>query len=201
MITVEEVLRGKGNSIGLTIKDSVREADYQLALGERVTAAWQAAFSTDKEFHSGIVAATTHRLLCCSCVANNLIIASLPYAECIGIGDEHGRILKVLPVHCGDVHIEIKASGEHIGQIRDAIFKGIEAAPLQKPLDFKPCLTLQSSAERRAIEKIKFGHKDERRLSKSEAAAYGKCPSCTGNLLVEKRGKIICSKCGYEFKK
>lgn len=199
--TPSEYIVAHGGKIPLAADATAYNIDLQIEDGERTKAAWQAAFSTDKEFHSGIVAVTTHRLLCCSCVANNLIIASLPYAECIGIGDEHGRILKVLPVHCGDVHIEIKASGEHIRQIRDAIFKGIEAAPLQKPLDFKPCLTLQSSAERRAIEKIKFGHKDERRLSKSEAAAYGKCPSCTGSLLVEKRGKIICSKCGYEFKK
>lgn len=173
--------------------------DLQLEQGERTEGAWQATFAVGESFHSGIVAVTTHRLLCCNCVANNLIVASLSFSACIGIGDESGRILKELPVHCEDVHVRIKASGEHIAQIREALLKGIEEAPLQAPIDLRPYVIQQSSAERRAEQKVRAAHKGERRLSKSESSAYGKCPSCKGTVLVEKSGSVYCLKCGHEF--
>lgn len=200
MITVEEALKSKGISIGPMLKDSVREADYSIPLGEKVVEAWSAAFSVDGSFHAGIIAITTHQLLCCSCIANNLIFAKIPFSECIGIGDEKGIIQKQMPVHCDDVCITIKASGEHISQIRSALLKGIEEAPLQKPFDLKPAVIKQDSVSRNNVQKIKKAHIGERRLSKSESAAYGSCPNCRGKILVEKSGAIYCLNCGHKFK-
>lgn len=159
MITVEEALKGKGIAIGPRLKDSVREADYQVLLGEKVTAAWQASFSVDGAYHAGIVAVTTHRLLCCSCVANNLLVATLPYSECIGIGEESGRLQKLMPVHCDGVEVIVKAPGAHIVQIRSKLLSAIEAAPLQKSLDLSPSVFCQSSSERRRIQAIKSAGK------------------------------------------
>lgn len=159
MITVEEALKSKGAAIGPMLKDSVREADYQLVLGEKVAAAWQAAFSVDGSYHAGVVAVTTHRLLCCSCVANNLIVATLPFSECIGIGEESGRLQKQMPVRCEGADVIIKASGTHIAQIRSKLLSAIEAAPLQKPLDLSPGVFHQSSSERRRIQAIKAAGK------------------------------------------
>lgn len=194
-----EYIVAHGGKISLAEEATAYSIDTQLELGERTKGAWQAAFAVDESFHPGIVAVTTHRLLCCSCVANNLIVASLPFSQCIGMGDESGRILKVLPVHCEDVHVKVKASGEHIAQIREAILRGIEERPLQTDIDINPYVIQQSSEERREVQKIKAAHKGERRLSKSESAAYGKCPSCKGTVLVEKKGAIYCLKCGHEF--
>ena len=182
--TPSEYIVAHGGKISLAEEAAAHSIDAQLELGERTKGAWQAAFAVDESFHPGIVAVTTHRLLCCSC---------------IGMGDESGRILKVLPVHCEDVHVKVKASGEHIAQIQEAVLKGIEERPLQTDIDISPYVIQQSSAERREVQKIKAEHKGERRLSKSEAAAYGKCPSCKGTVLVEKKGAIYCLKCGHEF--
>lgn len=197
--TPSEYIVAHGGKISSAEDATAYNIDMQLERGERTKGAWQTAFAVDESFHPGIVAVTTHRLLCCSCVANNLLVASLPFSKCIGMGDESGRILKVLPVHCEDVHVKVKASGEHIAQIREAVLKGIEERPLQTDLDISPYVIQKSSAERREVQKLKTEHKGERRLSKSEAAAYGECPSCKGTVLVEKKGAVYCLKCGHEF--
>lgn len=197
--TPSEYIVAHGGKISSAEDVTAYNIDMQLERGERTKGAWQTAFAVDESFHPGIVAVTTHRLLCCSCVANNLLVASLPFSKCIGMGYESGRILKVLPVHCEDVHVKVKASGEHIAQIREAVLKGIEERPLQTDLDISPYVIQKSSAERREVQKLKTEHKGERRLSKSEAAAYGECPSCKGTVLVEKKGAVYCLKCGHEF--
>ena len=197
--TPSEYIVAHGGKIPLAAEATAYNIDLQIEDGERTKGAWHVTFSVSESFHSGIVAVTTHRLLCCSCVANNLIVATLPFSECIGVGEESGRLQKQMPVHCEGADVIIKASGTHTAQIRSKLLDAIEAAPLQKPLDFSPGVFCQSSSERRQIEKIKAPHRDERRLSKAEAVAYGECPSCKGSALVEKKGKVFCMKCGHRF--
>lgn len=194
-----EYLVAHGQHISSAAKESVIEADRMIEVGERTVAAWQAAFSADTSFHAGIVAITTHRLLCCSCIANNLISVSLPFSEYIDIGNETGIIRKQLPIHCRNVTIVIRAPINLIAQIKASILKGIETAPIQEPILFEPAVFRQCATARRQIQKIKSTHKDERRLSKAETADYGKCPTCQGHVLIEKKRGVYCASCGYRF--
>ena len=197
--TPSEYLVTHGQRISFAIKESVMEADRVIEDGERTVAAWQAAFSADTSFHAGVVAVTTHRLLCCSCVAGNLISASMPLSPDIECKPISGFLQKKMPIICGDLSITIQATADHIAQIKAEIEKGIEAAPLQSPMAFEPTVFRQTSAQRREIQRLKSASIDGRRLSKAESAVYDACSKCGAHVFVENKGVVYCAKCNHKL--
>jgi|GEM_PF-5418479 len=134
--TAGDYFRCKKVLIGPTHIDSVKAADHIIEGGEKVNYALLASVSFDKKtFHPAAVVVTTHRLLCVSC-APDLLIASLPYKNCIGIGDAKGRTLKQLPIHCDDVAVSIQAPAENIPVLRESLLSAIELSPNQAPIEF-----------------------------------------------------------------
>lgn len=165
--TVEEYLVGHGQPISTVIKESVTEADYSLAPGEHVCFAMQATLIIDGKVHAGVAVVTSHRFICCSSVKHNLIKTSMPFPRSLGIGEETGLLLKQVPIVCDDISVLVKATGEHIKQLRNELLDAIEAAPNQKDLAFGRAIIFKRSAEEhRRIQKLKSAHSGERRTKK-----------------------------------
>lgn len=165
--TAEEYLVDHGQPISMALKESVTEADYSTVLGENVRFAMPATFGIEGKSHAGVIVVTTHRLICCSSVRHNLVNATMPFSQSIGIGDESGLLLKQIPIVCDDVSVLIRASSDHIKKLRNALLDAIEAAPNQKDLGFCSAAIFRQSAEdHRRIQKIKAAHAGERRTKK-----------------------------------
>ena len=196
-ITAGDYFMFRKEPVRSMLKDSVKEADYAIENGEKVNYALMASASFGKEFHPAVIVVTTHRLLCCSCVAD-IILASLPYESCIGIGDGKGLILKRVSIHCAGVSVSVETTSEKVSALRAALLDAIEIYPNQKPISFSPKVFIQAAAERERVNDIKNVHQGERRLGKAEAVKYGKCPDCGGSVWVEKESQIYCLKCGHK---
>lgn len=193
-----EYLVAHGQKVTLAIEESVIGADRVIEQGERTRFAMPGSFSLNGSAYAGVIVVTTHRFICCSSVGHNSVVVSMPFSQSVGIGNEAGLILKQIPISCDSVCVTVKASGESVKGLRDELLNAIEAAPNQKPIDFRGAAVHQQSAEPyRQVEKIKDAHRGERRLSKAEAAAYGPCPDCKGTVIVERDGKVCCLKCGH----
>lgn len=199
--TAGEYLVAHGQQISSAMQESVIEADRLLDYGERISFALTASFAVEGKTYCGIVMVTTHNFYCCSSVSHNLITIRMPYTECIGIGNVKGLLTKKLPIHCETIAVEISSTSEKIAQLTDALLHAISAAPQYSPLTFPggSGITRRSATQHKATEEIKKAHLGERRLSKAEAAAYGKCPECNGTILTEKAGRVFCFKCGHLF--
>lgn len=199
-ITVEEYLLEHGTNIGIVLKESVREMDYSIALGEIVQYALPVTFAMEGTSHSGVAAVTSHRFICCSSVSGNLVNVSMPFSQAVGIGGISGLLLKQMPITCESVTVIVMASSKHIAKLQHELLAAIESAPNQKPLTFGGVAVLtRSQKEDRKIQQIKKSHQGERRLSKTECKLYGKCPQCKKAILVEKAGVISCLSCGHKF--
>lgn len=203
VFTAGEYLVAHGQQISFAIKESVIEADRLLDPGERVKFALVASFSIEGASHPGVVMVTTHNFYCCSSVRHNLISVHMPYTECITIGDAKGLFTKKLPIHCETVAVEVSSTPEKITQLTEALLHAISTASQRPPLTLPVSSGIihQSADQYKAVEKIKKAHVGERRLNKTESAAYGACPECKGTILVEKNGKIYCYKCQHNFGK
>lgn len=79
MRSIEEYLIKHNGSVSPSIKESVLQADYSIDLNERVRYALPATFSCNGKSHAGVIAVTTHQLLCCSSVQRNLVRISMPF--------------------------------------------------------------------------------------------------------------------------
>ena len=155
-VTVEEYLIEHGTRIGLTLKESVRELDYSVALGERVRYAVPLTFTVEGKSHSGVAAVTTHRFICCSSVSGSLTSVSMPFDQTVGVGDISGALLKQMRAVCGPVSVVVKASAEHMKKLQREILDAIEIAPNQKNISFGPAsVFVRSAAEARKIKQQK----------------------------------------------
>ena len=208
VVTAGEYLVAHGQIILPMMEESLKESDYLLDSTERVKFALYASFSVEEKSQPGVIMVTTHNFFCCSSVGHNLISVQMPYTECIGIGDAKGLLTKKLPIHCGNVAVEVSSAPEKIGQLTEALLNAILAAPSQHPLAYpgNSGITRRSAEQYKSVEKIKKAHRNERRLSKAELAIYGECPSCGGDALIAKARKlggehIFCSKCGADLGK
>ena len=196
-----EYFEAHGHRVSFLMKESVVEADKIIEVGEKTIAAWQATFSIDNSSHAGIITVTTHRLLCCSCVAGNLIYASVPFSPDVECKPVTGFLQKKMPIACRGISVTVQATAEHIAQIRTALEKGIETVPSQEPIAFEPFVFRQGSTKRQEVQRIKSANIDGRRLSKAEATAYGVCPTCKGRVLVERKGSVYCANCNHKLTK
>lgn len=200
-VTVEEYLLAHGTSMGIVLKESVREMDYSIAHGEIVQYALPVTFTVGGTSHSGVAVVTSHRFICCSSASGNLVNVSMPFSKVVGVGNISGFLLKQMLITCESVTVMVIASSKHIAKLQHEILAAIESAPNQKPLTFGGVTVLnRSSEEARKIQQIKRSHQGERRLSKAECKLYGKCPQCKKEILVEKGGVVSCLSCGHEFK-
>lgn len=200
MYTTGDYFEVCGKHIPPEYSESVREADYALALGEQVNFALLSSFMLDGNKYSGVVAVTTHRILCCSSVNHNTTFVTLPYSACVGIGNTKGIIFRNLPIVCDNISVDVKAAGIDIDLLRGNILTSIEASPNQKPIAFAPSVRTISVEEYKRVQKEKNAHHGERRLTESESREYSPCPECKGTVIVERNGQIYCSKCGNSFK-
>lgn len=165
--TAEEYLACHGQKIGTALKESVTAADYSILLGEKVRFAMPSTFTIEDKAHAGVVVVTSHRLICCSSARHNLIAASMPFSQSIGIGDAAGFLLKQMLITCDDISVSVKASGDHIKELRNELLNAIEAAPNQKGLDLGGGRIFRQGAEdHRRIQRIKSAHAGERRAKK-----------------------------------
>lgn len=208
VVTAGEYLVAHGQNVSFVMEESLRESDYLLDSTERVKFALYTSFSVEGKSQPGVIMVTTHNFFCCSSVGHNLVSVQMPYTECIGIGDAKGLLTKKLPIHCGNIVLEVSSAPEKISQLTEALLNAISAAPSQRPLASPGSSRIirRSADQYRSIEKIKKDHGNERKLSKAELSIYGKCPSCGGNALIAKARKlggehIFCSKCGTDLGK
>lgn len=200
MYTTEDYFEACGKPITSAYSEAVREADYALALGEQVNFALLSSFALDGRQYSGVVAVTTHRILCCSSVNHNTTFVTLPYSSCVGIGNTKGIIFRNLPIVCDNITVEVKAAGLDIDLLRGNILTSIEASANQNPIAFAPSVRTISAEANKKAQEIKDAHRGERRLTKAESQKYSPCPKCKGTIIVERNGQIYCSKCGNNLK-
>lgn len=200
MYTTGDYFETCGKHIPSVYKDAVRETDYALAMGESVNFALLSSFTLNGKPYSGVVAVTSHRILCCSSANRNTTFVTLPYSSCVGIGKTKGIISKNLPIVCDEISVEVKSTGLDIDLLRNTILSSIESSANQKPIGFEPSVRMISAEEHKRVQAIKNAHLGERRLSKAEAQKYIPCPKCKGSIIVERNGQIYCAKCGETFK-
>lgn len=205
--TAGEYLVAHDQHISHANMESVKEADLLLEYGDRVKFACIASFVTEGKSYPGVVVVGTHNFYCCSSVLHNFVAVQMPYSACIGIGDIKGVLTKKLPIHCEDVAVEISGTSADLAQLTQALLNAIPSALQRKSAaTLDHARIIRRSAQQYAeIERIKQSHRDERRLSKTEQAAYGKCPSCGGTMLCAKKvlggERVICPKCGADLGK
>lgn len=201
VVTAGEYLVAYGQVVTPMMEESLQESDYLLDSIERVTFALYASFSIEGRSQSGVIMVTTHNFFCCSSVGHNLVSVQMPYTECIGISNAKGFLTKKLPIHCGNVVVEVSSTPEKISQLTHALLNAISVAPSQRPLTYPGSSRVirRSAEDYQKIQNIKGDYKNTRSLSKAEAAAYGKCPQCGCKTLIEFKGKIYCAKCNYCF--
>lgn len=203
--TAGEYLVAHDQHISHANMESVKEADLLLEYGERVKFAFIASFVIEGKSYPGVVMVSTHSFYCCSSVLHNLVIVQMPYSACIGIGDIKGLLTKKVSIHCEDVTVEISGTSAELAQLTQALLAAIPSAPSQKTaVQPNHARIIRRSAEQYAkVERIKQPYRNGRRLSKTEQAAYGKCPSCGGTMLCAKKvpgGEIVfCPKCGADL--
>lgn len=200
MYTTGDYFEACGKHIPSVYKDAVRETDYALAMGESVNFALLSSFTLDGKQYSGVVAVTTHRILCCSSVNHNTTFVTLPYSACVGIGNTKGIIFRNLTIVCNNISVEVKAAEIDIDLLRGNILTSIEASANQSPIVFVPSVRTISEEEYKRVQEIKNAHRGERRLTKAESQKYSPCPKCKGTIIVERNGHIYCYKCGIVLK-
>lgn len=198
--STEEYLIAAGNKTGIALKESVRDADYALEYGEYVNYVLTATMYTGMGNGLGVIAVTTHRLLCVTTLFHDMTLVSMPLAQGIRFGDASGFIIKRIPVSCGHVSIDITAKAAEISTLIAAV-KGAECSlHLQEDIRFNEAFILhQNVVQAMQSRSIKKAHVGERRLSAEESGKYAPCPNCKSKVIVEKNGKILCAKCGYQF--
>lgn len=205
--TAGEYLVAHNQHISHANMESVKEADLLLEQGERVKFAFIASFVTEGKSYPGVVIVSSHNFYCCSSVLHNFVAVQMPYSACIGIGDIKGLLTKKLPIHCEDVAVEISGTSAELAQLTQALLDAISSAPQQNAATTPDHARIihRSSQQYAKTESIKQAHRGERRLSKAEQAAYGKCPSCGGTMLCAKKNPggelVFCPKCGMNLGK
>ena len=200
MNPVAYLLSQQGKTIGITQEESVREAGYAVDHGEPVNYALLADFVFENKTYHGVVVVTAYRLICCTSVRHNSLTVSLPFFASFEFGNIKGFIHKELSVRCDKIDVIIKAPSPDLDQLCHMISGALYAHPGKFAINYEPWVGRQSAEEYQRIQKIKDDFKNTRSLSKTEAAAYGNCPQCGCKTLIERKRKIYCAKCNYNFR-